>query len=268
MFESDDIDMKISVLGSIELVSRGRKFTLSAYKPRQVLALLLLNPNRPVSVDKLMEELWGEDPPRSSMTTIQTYILLLRKFLINSLQIDADYVAKKILVTEPAGYTFHVRVGQLDLHEFNELAAKGRHALAGNRITEAADLLRRALDLWRGNVLADVPVGQVLQPKVRGLEEARLTALEERIDADLRLGRHREVLSELAELTGEYEFNELLHGQLMVALYRVGRRSEALDLFRRLRARMIDEVGLEPSSMLYRVQQAVLADSGIEYLPA
>ncbi|MFI1913909.1 BTAD domain-containing putative transcriptional regulator [Nocardia sp. NPDC020380] len=250
----------------MHLTSNNRKFTLSAYKPRQVLALLLLNPNRPVAVEKLMEELWGGNPPRSSMTTIQTYILLLRKFLTTSLQISSEQVAKTILVTEPAGYTFQIRPGQLDLHDFNDLSLRGRRAMSEGRIAEAADLLRQALCLWRGHPLADVPVGQVLQPKVRGLEEARLVALEQRIDADLRLGRHREVLAELAELTGEHLFDEKLHGHLMVALYRAGRRLEALDIFRRLRTRMIDEVGLEPSSMLYRVQQAVLADSGIEYL--
>ncbi len=260
------VDLKISILGTMTFTAGDRAPMLSAAKPRQLLALLIMNPNRPVPIDKLAAELWGDTPPKSAVTTIQTYILTLRKFFTNSLAVDAKVVTKEVLVTEPVGYTLQMRSRQLDLHDFTDLAARGRLASTEGRIAEAAELLRNALDLWRGCPFADVPIGQVLRPKVRGLEEARMVALEDCIDADLRLGRHREVISELSELTGEHLFNERLHGHLMIALYRSGRRLEALEVFQRLRARMIDEVGLEPSKMLWHVHQAVLADSGLEYL--
>jgi DNA-binding SARP family transcriptional activator len=251
--------MEISVLGPLTVRAGRVTITPTAPKPRQVLALLLMHANQVVAVPSLARELWDENPPMSALTTLQTYVLQLRKLLAAGFEMRSAQVAKEILITKANGYLFKVEPGSLDLHRFDRLAREGRAALARDENDRAADLLRDALALWRGQALVDVNAGPLLSLQVVRLEEARLTALEHRIEADLRIGMHHEVLSELALLTEEHPLHENLHAQLMVALYRAGRRSEALNVFHRLRSRLLDELGLEPSVTMHRMQQAVLS---------
>lgn len=249
--------MQVSVLGPLVLECREKDFTPSAPKLRDTLALLLLNAGRLIPFASFIRELWRDDPPHSASTTLQTYVLQLRKLLGQALGVD-DRTARQILVTRQGGYLLAIDPVVTDSHQFERLALRGRHALAGDDLNLATDCLRSALALWRGPVLADVTTGPVLEPLVRGLEELRMVTLEHRIEAELRLGAHREVLSELASLTAQFRFNENLHGQYMLALHRCGRRRDALEVFRRLRERLIEELGLEPSKRLHEFQHAVL----------
>jgi SARP family transcriptional regulator, regulator of embCAB operon len=258
--DDDTIDMRATVLGPLTIGVDQIVQSPSAFKPRQVLALLLLNANRSVPVAEFTRELWDERPPPSALTTLQTYILQLRKFIQRALGVSAEVAAKKVLVTVPGGYQFRIRAAHLDLAVFNRLAIQGGQALATGNAPGAAAGLRTALELWQGRALVDVPAGPVVEPRVRGLEEARLVVQEQCIDAELRCGRHREVLSELAALIIEHRYNETLHGHFMLALHRSGRRSEALEIYQRVRATLIDEVGLEPSGNLQRLHQAILTD--------
>ncbi|MEU6213369.1 AfsR/SARP family transcriptional regulator [Streptomyces sp. NPDC047023] len=166
--------------------------------------------------------------------------------------------AKDILVTLPGGYLLNSGGGTLDVREFDRLAGTGYRAMDAGDFPGAARLLREALALWSGPAFADVPGGVQLDMETRRLEETRLCALDQRIEADLRLGRHRELLAELTVLVTRYRTHENLHGQFMLALHRSGRRGEALDVYQRLRATLVRELGLEPSVALRRLQRSIL----------
>nr|WP_202523793.1 AfsR/SARP family transcriptional regulator [Kitasatospora sp. SID7827] len=235
----------------------GSPFVPSAAKPRQILALLALQANQVVTAQTLMEEIWGEAPPRSAATTLQTYILQLRRLLTQALGSPA--AAKDVLATRYGGYLLDVQPGEVDSSEFERLAALGRAALDQGDDESASLLLCRALDLWRGPVLVDVNIGPVLEIEVMRLEEARLSALEGRIGADLRLGRHAALLGELTVLSARHPMHEGLHAQLILAQYRSGRAWQALETYRRLRETLIRELGIEPSNRVQRLHNAVLA---------
>jgi DNA-binding SARP family transcriptional activator len=252
--------MRIRVLGPLTLFHENRSATPTAPKPRSVLAVLLLQANQAVPVAMLARELWGEAPPASYRTTLQTYVLHLRKVLGAALGVPIAEIARTVLVTTPSGYLFHTERDDFDLPAFEQLAMAGRRALAIGDNAAAAELLVRALGLWRGPTLAGLAAGRVLRPQVKRLEEVRLVTAEQSVEARLRLGRHHEVLSELSELLTEYRLNESLHAQFMVALHRSGRRQDALRVFQQLRSTMREELGLEPSKRLHQVQQAILAD--------
>ncbi|CAM5725562.1 OmpR/PhoB-type domain-containing protein OS=Streptomyces antimycoticus OX=68175 GN=SANT12839_063280 PE=3 SV=1 [Streptomyces antimycoticus] len=202
----------------------------------------------------------GDHPPRTGLTTLQTYILHLRKLLAEVLGMPSAAVTRDVLQTRPGGYAMVVGPGQLDVHEYRALVAEGEGALeAGDERT--ADLsFRRALALWQGPALVDVtPHGRPLQAEVARLEQSRLTVTERGIETRLRLGGHLEVLSDLASLArGADRFHEGMHGQYMLALHRSGQRTRALTVYQRLRMTMTEELGLEPSAKLQRLQQAVL----------
>jgi DNA-binding SARP family transcriptional activator len=193
---------------------------------------------------------------------VQTYILQLRELIGAALEQDAQGVegvsAKDVLVTAPGGYVLRGGGGLSDVVEFERLAGMGYRAMDGEDFAGAARLLREALVLWSGSALADVRVGSQLEMEVRRLEETRLCALYQRIEADLRLGRHRELLGELTVLVSRYRTHENLHGQFMLALFRSGRRGEALSVYQRLRQALVNDLGLEPSPELRRLQQAIL----------
>ncbi|WP_055525526.1 AfsR/SARP family transcriptional regulator [Streptomyces graminilatus] len=246
------------VLGTLDVRVDGYSVVPTAPKPRKVLGLLVLHANHVVSTSALMRELWGEKPPASAATTLQTYILLLRKLLAAALA-GGMPEAKRMLATYPGGYKLQLPCDAVDLDRFEELCAAGRQFLARGEAREAADTLRAALALWRDDALVDVPTGPLLEVEAVRLRECRLGALEQRIEADLRLGRHHEVLSELAALVAEFPLNENLHAQLMLALYRSGRRAQALGVYRKLRTSFIDELGLDPSTRIHDLHQAVLA---------
>ncbi|MFC7896662.1 BTAD domain-containing putative transcriptional regulator [Streptomyces sp. NPDC057381] len=262
--------MDIDVLGALSVKENGISVTPTAPKPRQVLALLALQADQVVPVRTLIDELWGERPPRSARTTLQTYVLQLRELISAALRRDpenaAGRTAKDVLVTLPGGYLLNTSDGTSDVREFERLSGLGYRAMDADDFAGAARHLRDALGLWTGGALADVQTGAQLEIETKRLEETRLCALDQRIEADLRLGRHRELLGELTVLVSRYRTHENLHGQLMLALHRSGRRSEALEVYQRLRNALVRELGLEPSAGLRRMQRSILM-SGPESAP-
>ncbi|MGW0557449.1 AfsR/SARP family transcriptional regulator [Streptomyces sp. NPDC002926] len=254
--------MDIDVLGALAVRENGISVTPTAPKPRQVLALLALHADQVVPVASLTEELWGENPPRSARTTLQTYVLQLRELISTALRSapadDRPRSAKDVLITSPGGYLLNSGGGSSDVREFERLAGLGYRAMDAGDFPGAARQLRDSLALWSGSAFADVQAGPQLDMEIRRLEETRLCALDQRIEADLRLGRHRELLGELTVLVSRYRTHENLHGQFMLALHRSGRRSEALHVYQRLRAALVRELGLEPSAALRRLQRSIL----------
>ncbi|GGT43769.1 hypothetical protein GCM10010271_54770 [Streptomyces kurssanovii] len=251
--------MDIDILGALSARENNITVTPTAPKPRQVLALLALNAGQVVPMSALSEELWGHTPPRSARTTVQTYILQLRELITRALgHGTTGRTAKDILATGPGGYRLDVGGGTLDFREFDRRAGAGYRAMDAGDYPGAAKRLRDALSLWTGSALADVPAGARLALEAQRLEEARLCALDQRIEADLRLGRHRELLAELTVLVGRHRLHESLHGQFMLALHRSGRRGEALSVYQRLRTTLVTELGLEPSAHLSRLQRSLL----------
>ncbi len=242
---------EFKVLGGFEVTDGGHDFTPSAPKLRQVLATLVLHANQVVHTDLLIEELWGEDPPKTAMTTTRTYMYHLRECFARR---DAD----SMLVTKPPGYLLRAQPYRIDLNLFKQIASEGRSELAQGRAGEAAQLLRKALDLWSGPALVDVNHGPVLRARVVTLEELRLHALELRIQADFRLGLHRGLIGELRSLVAAHPLNEWFRGRLIDALGRAGRRNEALATYMDLRNVLNEELGLEPGPELQRLQHQLL----------
>ncbi|MFB8777908.1 AfsR/SARP family transcriptional regulator [Streptomyces broussonetiae] len=257
--------MQIDVLGILDVRVNGVSVAPTAPKPRQVLAFLALHADQVVPVAALIDELWAGRPPRSARTTLQTYVLQLRDLITVALAGQEPTEgeaptrsAKDVLVTAPGGYLLVSGEGTSDVREFERLAGQGYRAMDAGDFPGAAGLLRQALDLWSGPAFADVQTGARLEMEARRLEESRLCALDQRIEADLRLGRHRELLAELTVLTSRYRAHENLHAQFMLALHRSGRRGEALDVYHKLRSTLVRDLGLEPSARLRRLQQSIL----------
>ncbi|MEU3353824.1 AfsR/SARP family transcriptional regulator [Streptomyces sp. NPDC037389] len=251
--------MEISLLGPLTARIHGVSVVPTAAKPRQILALLGSHANHVLPVRTLMEEIWGTAPPHSALTTLHTYILQLRRRLAVALGPDPALRAKDILVTKYGGYRWEAPPGTVDVTRYEALVGAGRAAAEAYRHDEAAVCFRRALALWRGPALVDVRIGPVLRIQVARLEESRLGVLERCLEAELRLGRHVELLAELVELTGHHPLHEGLHAQCMTAFYRAGRPWQALDVYQGLRRRLVEDLGLEPSPRLRRLQQAVLS---------
>lgn len=251
--------MRIRVLGPLNADVNGVSIVPTAGKPRQILSLLALYPGQIMPVPTLMEEIWGADLPVSALTTLQTYILQLRRRLGTAMGPDAPHTAKDVLATRHGGYVLQIPTDSADVHEYERRVSAGQAAFEAGDDEGAAQTLRQALALWRGPALVDVRVGPALTIEVLRLEESRLVTVERRIDADLRLGRHCEITAELRDLTARHPHHEGLHSQAMVALYRSGRQAAALDLYRKLRMRLIEELGVEPSPQMQRMHQAMLA---------
>jgi DNA-binding SARP family transcriptional activator len=251
----------IDILGPLAAREGGGSVAPTAAKPRKVLAMLAVHADQVVPMASLFEELWGEDIPRSANTTVQTYILHLRNLIGAALAqstVSDLRDAKRVLVTYPGGYLLDTMGGRVDVREFDRLAAVGHRARELGDFETASKSFTEALAIWRGRALVDVQTGSLLEVEAHRLEEARLNVLDRRIDADLRLGRHHELLGELAGLVGRYRTHEGMHAHLMLALYRSGRRGEAIDVYRRLRTCLVNELGLEPSPSLRRLQHAIL----------
>lgn len=250
--------MDIDVLGPLEVRINGASIVPSAGKPRQLLALLALRAGQVVQIPTLMEEAWGSQIPKSSQTTLQTYILQLRRRITAALPVGAKQSAKEILSTQFGSYRLTGPVDCCDLLTFRRMAAEGSSALDAGDDLRAAEVLARALALWRGPALADVPVGRVLETEILGMDELRTRTLELRIEADLRLGRHAEILAELRMLAAQHPLHENFCAQLMIALHRSGRTWRALEAYQRLRDTLVSELGVEPSTRLQRLHQLVL----------
>jgi SARP family transcriptional regulator, regulator of embCAB operon len=250
---------EIKVLGPLEVTLGGVSVVPTATKPSQLLAMLALNAGHVVTVSALMDELWDSRPPRSGIPTLQTYILHLRRKLQGALAQSGEQSSKDILITRRTGYLLDVQPQDVDAVKYHELSMAGRRAVNGGDYTTAARLLGSALDLWRGPALGDVPTGPQLEIEAMRLEENRLSDLELRIDADLRLGRHHQLLGELATLCARHPMLENFTAQFMLALYRSGRRCQALSAYQRLRDTVVEQLGLDPSPRLRQLHRAILA---------
>ncbi|MEU5266073.1 BTAD domain-containing putative transcriptional regulator [Amycolatopsis sp. NPDC021455] len=246
--------MSIRVLGNLEVSDDGRDLTPTAPKPRQILAFLALRHNQPVRIGELTEELWGEGAPPSALPTVQTYIYKLRKVFP-----EEGGPIGAIRSTKPQGYRLAVRPEDIDLCRFEALAAQGRARLGAGELPAATRILGQALALWRGPLLGDVTTGDLLSAQVTRLEELRRQVLDWRIEADLALGRHAEVVGELKMLSASHPLEESVHAQLILALHRCRRRFEALDVYRRFRAGLAAEGAGQPSPRLRALHDAVLA---------
>jgi YVTN family beta-propeller protein len=240
--------VELGVLGPVEAHDDGRQVPLGGPKQRALLAILLLAGNEAVSRDRLIDTLWGEQPPATAAHTLDAYVSRLRKAL-----------GAERLVRGGGGYVLHVAPGELDLHRFEELVAEGRELLAAGDARGAAAALRAALALWRGPALADVLYEPFAGRAAETLEERRLAAVEDRIDADLACGPPGELVAELEQLAREHPFRERLLGQLMVALYRSGQHTRALEAYRAGRHRLAEELGLEPGRPLQDLERRILA---------
>ncbi|HWO62476.1 MAG TPA: BTAD domain-containing putative transcriptional regulator, partial [Umezawaea sp.] len=219
-------------------------------KPRALLAALLLDRGRTVSAERLVSVLWGEDPPPTARAVVQTYVATLRRTL------DAAGLPS-IITSDRRGYRAHVPDDLLDVRVFDELVERGREAARNGDDVEAGEVFRAALALWRGPALGGIGESPLRSEAVR-LDESRLTVVEERIDADLAAGQGPQLLAELTALVAEHPLRERLRAGLMVALYRAGRQADALELYERGRAALIDELGIDPGPELRRVHESIL----------
>ena len=237
--------VEFRILGPLEVVEEGRPLTLGGPRQRALLAILLTRANEVVSSDRLIDELWGAQPPRTATNALQYHVSRLRKTLGPS----------EAIVTREPGYLIRVAPDELDLLRFEQLVEEARQSPAD----QAARLLHHALSLWRGPALADLVNEPFAQAEILRLDELRLVALELRIETDLALGRHRELVGELEVLVHEHPLRERPRAQLMLALYRSGRQAEALDLYREGRHVLVDELGIEPGLELQELEKAILS---------
>ena len=249
--------MEFRILGPLEVVDEQDHVPLGPEKQRAVLALLLLDANRAVAVDRLIDGLWGGEPPEKAVKAIHTYVSRLRKV-----------VPGERLRTQPPGYAIELESGELDLHRFERLLAEGQRVLADGEARAASTTLRHALALWRGPPLAEFASEPFAASETARLEELHLLALEARIEADLALGRHAEVVGELERLVSEHRLRERFCSQLMLALYRSGRQAEALTVYRDGRSFLVDQLGIEPSRALHDLEGAILRqDPSLDLAP-
>jgi DNA-binding SARP family transcriptional activator len=235
--------LEFRILGPLEVSADGEPLQLSGQKQRALLALLLLDVNRVVSTDRIVDALWGEEPPRTAATSLQNFVSQLRKLL-----------GSDVVVTKPPGYQLRIEPEQLDLERFVRLVEESRAEPAAERAAK----LRRALALWRGRPLADLGFEAFAQQEIGRLEELRLAALEDRLEAELEAGRHSDLIGELEAFADEHPLRERLRSQLMLALYRSGRQAEALQIYHDTRRVLVDELGIEPSPTLQQLHGAIL----------
>jgi len=238
--------MHFQILGPLEVERSGDRVGLGGPKQRLVLALLLIKANQVVSAERLIDEIWGEDPPDAARPSLQSYVSHLRKAL-----------GPDRLEGRAPGYVLHARDDEVDARRFEVLSTDARRKLNDDPAT-AARALRDALAIWRGEPLADLATELSLQPEIERLSGLRLAAIEDRSEAELALGRHTELAAELETLTAEHPLRERLHGQLMVALYRAGRQAEALSAYHRLREALASDLGLDPSAAVEDLQRRIL----------
>lgn len=244
--------MEFRILGPLEILDdRGAPVAFGGGRERALLVRLLLSANQVVSVEALARDLWGDCPPEGAAHALHVHISRLRKAL-------REAAGEGLVITRPPGYLVRVDAAALDALQFEALVAEAREQAAGGDHLQAAVTLRRGLSLWRGPALADVADSRLARTEAARLEEARLAALEERVEADLACGRHGELVAELDALTQAHPLRERLWGQRMVALYRAGRQAEALRAYQELRKILRDELGLDPSPSLQRIEGAIL----------
>ena len=257
--------MDFRLLGPLEVVGDGGlALSIGTGRQRALLALLLLRANELVPSDRLVEELWGESPPPTAQKMLHNQVSALRQALGRNGRLE----------TQGSAYRLNVGPGERDVDRFEELVARGRGQMEADP-EGATETLRRALKLWRGPPLSDLAYERFAQAEILRLEERRWVAFEARVEAELALGRHADLVSELEAAVAEQPVREHLHGQLMLALYRCGRQAEALEAFRTARRTLVEEIGVEPGTDLRALQAAILAQDptldappGPEELPA
>jgi len=247
-------ELDFRVLGPLQVAANGTFLPLGGAKQRAVLALLLLHANEVVSTDRLIDDLWGDSPPESAANMLQGYVSHLRKVL----EPGSERGEHELLVSRSPGYVLQIRDDQIDAKRFEQLTSQARRLLEEGKAEAAARGFCEALALWRGSALADLAYESFARPDVDRLEELRLAALEDRIDADLRLGSHDVLVGELRELVDAHPLRERLRAQLMAALYRCGRQADALQVYRDCRRDLLDGLGIEPGPGLRELEQAIL----------
>jgi DNA-binding SARP family transcriptional activator len=253
--------MRFGLLGPLLMLDNDTPCAPSAPKQRQLLSFLLVHANQFVSFADCIEELWESELPSSVIPTLRTYVMHLRRVL-------RTVRGPERLVTRGQGYVFHTEPGELDLELFETGVATARRAVANGDDETAARLLTDALALWRGNALTGIVAGPVLRTRLAEFEEHRRSATVQRIEIDLRLGRHHELLGELATLVATYPLHEEFRAAFMTALYRSGRPIPALRVYHELRQLLADQYGLEPSPRIQRLQQGILIASSDLDVPA
>ncbi len=247
--------MEFRILGPLEVREEGEALSLGGAKQRALLAVLLLHANEVVSAGRLIDALWGERAPETAAHILQVYVSQLRKALRSA----RDGAPESILVTRHPGYLLRVHRHELDLDVFKEQVEEGRRAMAEGDPARAKRLLAAALDLWRGPPLDEFAYETFAQVTIANLEELRLSALEDEIDANLALGRHPDLVGELQTLVAEHPLRERLRAQYMLVLYRSGRQAEALEAYRKTRRMLTEELGIDPAPALQRLERAILA---------
>ena len=247
--------MEFRLLGPLEVVADdGSAVPVRGQRARTLLALLLLEPNHAVSTDRLVDGIWGETPPATAAAALQVHVHALRKAL-----------GRDRVVTRDPGYLVRVEDGELDADRFTDLLRAGEAALAKGDAGAAARELQEALELWRGQALADVAYEPFAQREAERLGELRLAGEEKRLEAELELGRHASVVGDLERLVAEHPLRERLRAHLMVALYRSGRQADALAAYKDARTRLVEDLGIEPAPALRELEQQILRqDPGLE----
>lgn len=251
--------MEVRILGSLEVIHEGRSIDLGGLGDRQLLALLAINANQSVSVGRIAEALWDDAPPSGLNRAIQARVFRIRRALAG---------CGDCLQTRPGGYMLALEPDNVDALRFERLASRGRSCLNNGEPELASELLGQALLLWRGPPLSDIAGWPAVVPDIARLDEARMAALEERLDADLACGRHATLIAELEGLTASYPLRERFWGQRMLALYRSGRQADALRSFQALRTVLREELGIDPAPEITRLEQAILEQAeGLNGVP-
>lgn len=252
--ESPHLEFKL--LGPVEVVIDGLAFSIAAPRQEVILALLLLAANRVVSVSRMIDALWADDPPRTARSQVHIIVSALRRLL-----------GEGVIVTRPPGYSIHIPEGALDLTRFEQLAAKGARAAAELKTSEAVELQRSALALWRGPAMEDVE-SDIIRAAAKTLNEERISVLQDCIDLELQMGRHSDLIGRLTGLVAEHSLDERFRSQLMLAYYRAGRQADALEVARQGRELLAEELGLDPGEQLSDMERAILTRDPEIDLPA
>ncbi|HEY0449293.1 AfsR/SARP family transcriptional regulator [Actinophytocola sp.] len=250
--------MKFSVLGSIEVIAGDTRLELGGVKQRAILGYLVLHANKVVPTSQILEAMWDGIPPPTARKMVQNAVSGIRRILAGSGDATDDAAGAPSLRTHPPGYQLRTSTEDVDLYQFRRLAREGRQEIADGAPERGVELLREALALWRGRALADLVEAGIDWSELAAVEDERLSTLEDRLDAELACGRHREITPELEVLTGTEPLRERLCQQFMLALYRSGRQADALRVYRRTREALVNSLGLEPGRGLQELQQRIL----------
>src|SRR5262249_284050 len=240
--------MEFRILGPFEVLDGGRRVDLGGSRQRQLLAIFVLRTNEVVSLDQLIEDLWAGEPPATAAKSLQVHLSRVRKALGRD----------DVIVTRGGGYCLVAGDDDIDALRFEQLATRGRERLSAGDFHGAAELLRASLDLWHGSPLADFAYENFAQSAIGRLEALRLVPLEDRIAAENELGRRGVLVPELEALVRDHPLRERLRAHLMLALYRDGRQAEALDVYQKTRAILVEELGIEPTAELKSLEKRIL----------